>query len=150
LSETQSIANLANEHWRISNPTHNVVTEGLWLDSALLEHTHQLAQLTADRVHVVYQLDGMDIDGDVQEVRSVLACLQEAYRAAKTQESTTRPERYALLQRLADNRVMPSEMTVMLGVDLSIAERFAGNDHEARIARSLLHQIHTANERGHP
>jgi hypothetical protein len=135
---------LADEHWTISNPTHNVITEGLWLDSVLLEHTHQLAQLTTDRVHVVYQLDGADIDGDVQEVRSVLACLQEAYRAAKTQESTTRPERYALLQRLADNRVMPSEMTVMLGVDLSIAERFAGNDHEARIARSLLHQIRTA------
>jgi len=121
-----------------------VVTEGLWLDAVLREHTHQLAQLTADEVHVVYQLNGADIDGDVQEVRSVLACLQEAYRAAKTQESTTRPERYALLQRLADNRVMPSEMTVMLGVDLTIAERFAGNDHEARIARSLLHQIRTA------
>jgi len=144
LSETRSIANLADEHWTITNPSHNVVTEGLWLDSVLREHTHQLAQLTADQVHVVYQLDGVDIDGDVQEVRSVLACLQEAYRAAKTQESTTRPERYALLQRLADNRVMPSEMTVMLGVDLTIAERFAGNDHEARIARSLLHQIRTA------
>jgi hypothetical protein len=143
LSETRSVANLADEHWTISNLTHHVVTEGLWLDSALLEHMHELARLTADRVHVVYQLDSVDIDGEVQGVRSVLACLQEAYRAAKTQESTTRPERYALLQRLADNRVMPSEMTVMLGVDLTIAERFAGNDHEARIARSLLHQIST-------
>jgi hypothetical protein len=143
LSKTQSSANLADEHWTITNPTHNIVTEGLWLDSVLLEHTHQIAQLTADEVHVLYQLDGVDIDGDVQEVRSVVQCLQEAYRVAKNQESTTRPERYALLQRLADNRVMPSEMTVILGVDLSIAERFAGNDHEARIARSLLHQIRT-------
>ncbi|WP_255410983.1 hypothetical protein [Frondihabitans sp. PhB188] len=38
-------------------------------------------------------------------------------------------------------------MALMLGVDLQIAERFAGDDQEARIARRLLHQMSTTNER---
>ena len=41
---------------------------------------------------------------------------------------------------------MPSEMALMLGVDLQVAERFAGDDHEARIARRLLHQLSTTQE----
>lgn len=141
MSETASIANLAHEEWTITNTAHNVVTTALWLDVALTQHREELAQLTRETVQVRYQIDGVDIDGDVQEVRAVLDWLYEAYRVAKTYDITTRPERYALLQRLAQSRVMPSEMAVMVGVDVSIAERFAGADNEARIARSILHQL---------
>jgi hypothetical protein len=41
---------------------------------------------------------------------------------------------------------MPSEMALMLGVDVKVAERFAGNDQEARLARRLLHQLSTTQE----
>ncbi|POH69164.1 hypothetical protein C3B59_05870 [Cryobacterium zongtaii] len=122
---------------------HDVVTVDLWLDVALRRHTEGLAELTSVAVPVRYQLDGVDIDADVCAVRSALDWLHEAYRVAKTYDVTTRPERYALLQRLAESRVMPSEMAVMVGVDVSIAERFAGADDEARIARSILHRLKT-------
>jgi hypothetical protein len=143
-AETTSIANLANEEWTVTNAAHDVVTVDLWLDVALRRHRAELATITPELVAVSYQLDGLDIDGDVCAVRSVLDWLHEAYRVAKTYDVTTRPERYALLQRLADSRVMPSEMAVMVGVDVSIAERFAGADDEARIARSILHRLKTA------
>ena len=142
--KTTSIANLANEEWTITNTGHDVVTVDLWLDVALRRHTEDLAGITTEPVQVLYRLDGVDIDGDVCAVRSVLDWLHEAYRVAKTYDVTTRPERYALLQRLAESRVMPSEMAVMVGVDVSIAERFAGADDEARIARSILHRLKTA------
>jgi hypothetical protein len=141
LPETTSIANLANEEWTITNTTHDVVTVDLWLDVALDRHRAKLGTVTAELVTVRYQLDGVDIDGDVCAVRSVLDWLREAYRIAKTYDVTTRPERYALLERLAESRVMPSEMAVMVGVDVSIAERFAGADDEARIARSILDRL---------
>jgi integrase len=136
-----SVANLANEEWTITNAAHDVVTVDLWLDVALRRHAADLAERTGQLVPVRYQLDGMDIDDDVCAVRSVLDWLREAYRVAKTYDVTTRPERYALLQQLADSRVMPSEMAVMVGVDVSIAERFAGADDEARIARTILHRL---------
>lgn len=148
-AETTSIANLANDEWTITNSAHNVATVDLWLDGALHRHRAELATLTAELVAVRYQLDGVDIDGDVQQVRSVLDWLHEAYRVAKTYDVSTRPERYALLQRLAESRVMPSEMAVMLGVDVAIAERFAGADDEARLARTILHQLHTPERRTH-
>jgi hypothetical protein len=135
------VANLANEEWTITNTVHDVVTVDLWLDVALRRHTAELAERTGQLVPVRYQLDGVDIDDDVSAVRSVLDWLREAYRVAKTYDVTTRPERYALLQRLAESRVMPSEMAVMVGVDVSIAERFAGADDEARIARTILHRL---------
>jgi hypothetical protein len=141
LPETTSIANLANEEWTITNTAHDVVTVDLWLDVALARHRAKLGTVTAELVAVRYQLDGMDIDGDVCAVRSALDWLREAYRVAKTYDVTTRPERYALLERLAESRVMPSEMAVMVGVDVSIAERFVGADDEARIARSILHRL---------
>ncbi|WP_104198695.1 hypothetical protein [Cryobacterium sp. Y29] len=143
MSEAASIANLANEEWTITNTAHDVVTVDLWLDVALRRHTEDLAEITSLPVTVRYQLNGVDIDGDVCAVRSALDWLHEAYRAAKTYDVTTRPERYALLQRLAESRVMPSEMAVMVGVDVSTAERFAGADDEARIARSILHRLKT-------
>ena len=148
-AETTSIANLANDEWTITNTIHNVATVDLWLDVALRRHRAELASVTADPVAVRYQLDGVDIDGDVQQVRSVLDWLHETYRVAKTRDVATRPERYALLQRLADSRVMPSEMSVMLGVDVSVAERFAGADDEARLAREIMHQLNTVQRRGH-
>ncbi|MDY7530050.1 MULTISPECIES: hypothetical protein [unclassified Cryobacterium] len=144
MSEAASIANLANEEWTITNTVHDVVTVDLWLNVALRRHTEDLAGITSQAVPVRYQLDGVDIDADVCAVRAVLDWLHEAYRVAKTYDVTTRPERYALLQRLAESRVMPSEMAVMVGVDVSIAERFVGADDEARIARSILRRLKTA------
>lgn len=121
-----------------------MVTTALWLDVALAQHREELAQLTSEAVNVCYQLGGADIDVDVHQVRGVMQWLHEAYREAKAYDVVTRPERYALLTRLVENRVMPSEMAVMLDVDLIVAERFAGDDTEARIARALLHQLKTA------
>ena len=140
---THSIANLANEEWTITNAEHNVVTVDLWLDAALTRHREGLAGVTDQDVTVSYQVGGESIDVDVQQVRSAMVWLNEAYRTAKVYDVTTRPERYALLQRLADERVTPSEMAVMLSVDLTVAQRFAGDDTEARIARSILHQLKT-------
>lgn len=142
---TTSIANLAHEEWTIANLDHpTVVTCALWLDSALESHTAALKEVTDRPVRVEYRIDGADIDDAVQQVRSVMAWLHEAYRQAKTYDVTTRPDRYALLQRLAEERVMPSEMALMLDVDLTIAERFAGADVEARLARTILHQLRSA------
>ena len=67
--------------------------------------------------------------------------MHETYRASKRLEKETRPDRDALLKQLSVHRVMPSEMALMAGVDLSIAERFAGDEVEARIARQLLHKL---------
>jgi len=138
---TTSIANLANEEWTITNAAHGLVTTALWLDAALVSHREQLGQLTSEPVHVCYQLNGVDIDGDVQQVRAVMQWLHQAYREAKTYDVGTRPQRYALLAKLADSRVVPSEMAVMLDVDISLAERFAGSDDEAHIARAILHRL---------
>lgn len=146
---TTSIANLAGEEWTITNSAHNVTTVDLWLDGALRRHTEDLATITTAKMRVQYQLDGVDIDGDVQHVRAALGWLQQAYREAKRYDAAARPERYALLQRLADSRVVPSEMSVMLGVDVSIAERFAGADGEARLAREIMHQLTTIQRKGH-
>jgi hypothetical protein len=152
---TRSSANLVNDQWTITNPTHNVVTTALWLDVALERHRHEVAQFTTATVDVSYQLDGINIDGDVHQVRSVMQWLHDAYHEAKTYDTRTRPQRYALQERLAENRVMPSEMAVMLDVDLHVAERFAGDAHvdahvdgEARRARTLLHQLKTHRPNG--
>jgi hypothetical protein len=140
LSETVSIANLTCDTWTISNRTHNIVTESVWLADALRLHVRELGA-AAESVQVSYQLDGVDIDSDVREVRETLQWLHQAYQDVKRCDATTRPTCYALLERLADNRVMPSEMTLMLGVETKIAERFAGSEHEARLSRMILHNL---------
>ncbi|KPG82406.1 hypothetical protein [Frigoribacterium sp. RIT-PI-h] len=138
---TTSTAVLADEEWAITNHDHNVVTYGLWLDETLACHRSELAACTAATVEVRYVVNGVDVDLDVQKIRHVMHWLQETYRTSKRLERQTRPDRDALLQQLSVHRVMPSEMALMAGVDLSIAERFAGEDAEARIARQLLHKL---------
>jgi hypothetical protein len=142
-----SIANLVDNEWTITSTEHpDVTTCGLWLGETLTAHRAALRRYTRAAVDVKYRIGGRDIDGDVQHVREAMQWLHETYRVAKTFDITTRPERYALLERLSEERVMPSEMALMLGVDLKIAERFAGNDQEARLARRLLHQLSTTHE----
>lgn len=137
-----TIANLVNHEWHVTSPAFpDVVTCGLWLGEALTAHRARLGDLARADLEVRYRIDGTDIDEDVQHVREAVEWLHETYRVAKTFDITTRPERYALLNRLAEEKVMPSEMTLMLGVDVKIAERFAGDDQEARLARRLLHHL---------
>ncbi|ROS47921.1 hypothetical protein [Frigoribacterium sp. PhB24] len=138
---TTSTAVLAGEDWTVTNPDHEVVTRGLWLDETLTCHRSELAARTGATVELRYVVNGVDVDLDVQKIRRVMHWLHETYRASKRLEKETRPDRDALLKQLSVHRVMPSEMALMAGVDLSIAERFAGDDAEARIARQLLHKL---------
>jgi hypothetical protein len=142
-----SVANLVDNEWTVTSVEFpDVVTCGLWLGETLTAHREALGGRYGGALDVRYRIAGKDIDGDVQHVREAMEWLHETYRVAKTFDITTRPERYALLGRLASEKVMPSEMALMLGVDLKIAERFAGDDQEARIARRLLHQLSTTHE----
>ena len=138
---TTSTAVLADEEWTVTNTEHDVVTHGLWLDETLICHRSELAARTDATVELRYVVNGVDVDLDVQKIRRVMHWLQETYRASKRLEKQTRPDRDALLQQLTVHRVMPSEMALMAGVDLSVAERFAGDEDEARLARQLLHKL---------
>lgn len=142
-----SIANLAADEWTLCSRDSAVVTVGLWLDETIAQHRQELtsAGLTGP-LTLRYQLNGHDVDGDIRRVREVVEELHETYRWIKTTDTAARPERYALLAQLSEARVMPSEIALMVGVDVRLAERFAGNDEEARIARTLLH--HIASDRG--
>lgn len=142
-----STANLAADHWTVQNDDSAVVTVGLWLDETTAQHRKELtsAGLTGP-LTLRYQLNGRDVDGDIRRVREVVEELHEHYRHIKTVDTLARPERYALLERLSQSRVMPSEMAVMLGVDVRLAERFAGDDDEARIARAIFHQLNNHDE----
>jgi len=143
-----SIANLVGHEWVITSTDFpDITTCGLWLGETLTAHREELRRHSSSEPFVKYRIGGRDIDGSVQHVREAMEWLHEAYRLAKTYDVTTRPERYALLEQLSATGVVPSEMALMLGVDLQIAERFAGGDQEARIARRLLHQMSTINER---
>ncbi|HAQ9610433.1 TPA: hypothetical protein IYE61_002925, partial [Enterococcus faecium] len=114
-------------------------TAGLWLDEAIAEHREELAaEGVSGPLTLRYQLDGRDVDGEIRRVRSVVKELHEHYRRIKSADTLARPERYALLERLSAARVMPSEMALMVGVDVQLAERFAGDDEEAR---TLLHSM---------
>lgn len=141
-----SIANLATDEWTLRSRDSAVVTVGLWLDETIAQHRQELASagLTGP-LTLRYQLNGHDVDGDIRRVREVVEALHETYRWITT-DTAARPERYALLAQLSEARVMPSEIALMVGVDVRLAERFAGNDEEARIARTLLH--HIASDRG--
>ncbi|WIB72542.1 hypothetical protein [Curtobacterium sp. MCBD17_026] len=147
-TEAVSIANLANDEWTVRSVNRpEVVTVGLWLDDTLREHRAAcVAAGITGPVSMQYQLDGEDVDGEVRRVRSVVEWLHETYREAKNLDVSSRPERYALLERLSRSRVMPSEMAVMLGVDVHVAERFAGDDAESRIARAIFHQLNHHDE----
>jgi hypothetical protein len=136
-----SIANLAGDQWTVRSVDRPaVVTAGLWLDEAIAEHREELAaEGVSGPLTLRYQLDGRDVDGEIRRVRGVVEELHERYRRIKSADTLARPERYALLERLSEARVMPSEMALMVGVDVQLAERFAGDDEEARIARTLLH-----------
>ena len=138
-----SIANLARDQWTVQSVDRPaVVTAGLWLDEAIAEHREELAaEGVSGPLTLRYQLDGRDVDGEIRRVRGVVEELHEHYRRIKTVDTLARPERYALLERLSAARVMPSEMALMVGVDVQLAERFAGDDEEARIARTLLHSM---------
>lgn len=141
-AETVSIANLAHDEWTIRNTDHpEVTTVALWLDEALEQHTAQLSAVTTASLTIRYRLDGEDVNDDVSRVRRTVERLQRAYRDIQSLDVRSRPERYTLLERLSESRVMPSEMATMLGVDLHVAERFAGDDQEARIARMLFHHM---------
>jgi hypothetical protein len=143
-----SIANLVDNEWTVTSVQDpEVVTCGLWLGDVLDAHRAALG-VPCDAVEVRYQLAGRDIDSDVQHVREAQEWIYETYRLAKTFDITTRPERYALLARLSEERVMPSEMALMLGVDVKVAERFAGDDTQARLARRLLHKMHEPRQAG--
>jgi len=144
-----SIANLARDEWTVQSVDRPaVVTAGLWLDEAIAEHREELAvEGICGPLTLRYQLDGRDVDGEIRRVRVVVEELHEHYRRIKTVDTLARPERYALLERLSAARVMPSEMALMVGVDVQLAERFAGDDEEARIARTLLHSM-TSDRRG--
>ena len=140
-----SIANLAGDQWTVRSVDRPaVVTAGLWLDEAIAEPREELAaEGVSGPLTLRYQLDGRDVDGEIRRVRGVVEELHERYRRIKSADTLARPERYALLERLSEARVMPSEMALMVGVDVQLAERFAGDDEEARIARTLLHSITT-------
>lgn len=142
-----SIANLAADEWTLCSRDAAVVTAGLWLDETIAQHRQELASagLTGP-LTLRYQLNGQDVDGDIRRVRDVVEEVHEHYRQARVTDAGARPERYALLAQLSEARVMPSEIALMIGVDVRLAERFAGNDEEARIARTLLH--HIASDRG--
>lgn len=143
-----SIANLVDNEWTVTSVEFpEVVTSGLWLGETLTAHRDALG-VPCDALQVRYQLGGRDIDGDVQHFREAQEWLHETYRVAKTFDITTRPERYALLARLSEEKVMPSEMALKLGVDVRVAERFAGDDDEARLARRLLHHTSTNRNQG--
>jgi hypothetical protein len=138
---TTSTAVLEHEEWTVTNTDHEIVTHGLWLDETLTCHRSELAAHTGATVELRYVVNGVDVDLDVQKIRRTMHWLQETYRASKRLERQTRPDRDALLEQLSVHRVMPSEMALMAGVDVSIAERFAGDEAEARIARQLLHKL---------
>lgn len=144
-----SIANFAGDEWTVRSVDRPaVVTAGLWLDEAIAEHREELAAEGFSRpLTLRYQLDGRDVGGEIRRVRGVVEELHERYRRIKSADTLARPERYALLERLSEARVMPSEMALMVGVDVQLAERFAGDDEEARIARTLLHSM-TSDHRG--
>jgi hypothetical protein len=137
-----STANLTADHWTVQSDDSAVVTVGLWLDETIAQHREELtsAGLTGP-LTLRYQLNGRDVDGDIRRVRDVVEELHEHYRRIKVAETLARPDRDALLARLSAARVMPSEMALMVGVDVQLAERFAGDDEEARIARTLFHSI---------
>lgn len=138
---TKSTAVLEEEEWTVTNTDHEIVTHGLWLDETLERHRVELTALTGASVELRYVVNGVDVDVDVQKVRRVMHWLHETYRANKRLEQETRSDRDALLQQLSLHRVMPSEMALMAGVDVTTAERFAGDEGEARIARQLLHKL---------
>ena len=138
---TTSTAVLEHDEWTVTNRDHNVVTTDLWLDRALVRHRDELAAVTTAEVAVCYVVNGLDVDLDVQEVRGVMQWIHDSYRATKRLEQESRAARDALLERLGENRVMPSEMALMAGVDQTTAERIAGDEVDARLARSLLHKI---------
>jgi len=144
---TTSTAVLEHEEWTVTNAHHNIVTRGLWLDETLARHRAELSTLTCGDIEVRYVVNGVDVDLDVQQIRRIKRWLHESYRASRRLEKRTRPARDALLERLTAERVMPSEMALMAGVDQSVAERFAGDETEARIARNLLHQLGTTSTR---
>ncbi|HEV7948897.1 MAG TPA: hypothetical protein VGP24_03930 [Glaciihabitans sp.] len=148
MSTTTSIANLCNDTWTVSNLGCGIITQSLWLAEELRLHTEQMSAVLEEPVTVSYQLDGVDIDADLHEVREVLLWLQEHYRVAKRYDANARPARYALLTRLAESRVMPSDMAAILGVSAVSAERFAGSEHEARLARMILHRLRTGQVKG--
>lgn len=139
-----SIANLAADQWTVQSDDSAVVTVGLWLDETIARHREELTSAgLIGPLTLRYQLNGRDVDGDIRRVREVVEELHEHYRHIKTVDALARPERYALLALLSEARVMPSEMALMVGVDVQLAERFAGDDEEARIARTLFHSITT-------
>ena len=142
-----STAHLVDNEWVITSTEFpDVTTCRLWFGETLTAHRGELRRHSSAEVCVKYQIGGADIDGSVQHVREAMEWLHEAYRAAKTFDVNSRPERYALLEQLSADNVMPSEMALMLGVELQVAERVAGDDYEARIARQLLHQMNATRE----
>ena len=141
------MAVLEHEEWTVTNAHHNIVTRGLWLDETLTQHRAELSTLTGSEIEVRYVVNGVDVDLDVQQIRRIMRWLHESYRVSKRLEKQTRPARDALLEQLTAQRVMPSEMALMAGVDQSVAERFAGDETEARIARNLLYQLSTTTTR---
>ena len=130
-----------HEEWTVTNTEHDVVTCDLWLDAALTRHRDELAADTSAEVQLQYVVNGVDLDLDVQQIRGVMDWLYESYRTNKRVEQTTRAARDALLEQMSAQRVMPSEIVLMAGVDQVVAERFAGDETEARIARQLLHKL---------
>jgi len=138
---TTSTAVFERDEWTVTNRDHDVVTIDLWLDRALVRHRAELAAVTTAEVALCYVVNGLDVDLDVQEVRGVMQWLHDTYRATKRLEQETRAARDALLEQLGENRIMPSEMALMAGVDQATAERVAGDEVDARLARNLLHRI---------
>jgi len=145
---TLSTADLADGAWTITNTDDpSLVTVSMWLSDAIEEHTTAVTAATGRRVAFSYQLNGEDVDEDVCLVRDLHRQVEEKYRHAKLADLTTRKDRYRVLARLAASGATATEVALITGVAARVAERFTGDEPDARLARDLTYRVHHSPER---
>jgi hypothetical protein len=136
---TVSVADFDHDRWEIRNAEYPESTvRALWLEDALDEHRASIGRRSSADVVLRFAVGGVSVDDEVRFVRSATETLSRLRHEARRLARRCDPVRDDLLARFAEARLMPSEMCAILGVATQTAERFAGEESQARLARVLL------------
>ncbi|MEN0102244.1 MAG: hypothetical protein AAGC90_04895 [Curtobacterium sp.] len=142
-----STAALVDDEWVLRCVDYPAIEHhGAWLDDVVVQHRTMVHDFAGETPRIEFVVGDPSTASRIAAVR----CASERARAmraeARALEEAVADDRDALVARLTELNVAPSEIAEILGLSVRAVRDELGSDEEARIARRILRTLHHADE----
>ncbi|MFJ3384508.1 MULTISPECIES: hypothetical protein [unclassified Curtobacterium] len=138
-----STAALVDDEWVLRCVDYPAIEHhGAWLDDVVVRHRTMVQDFAGSLPRIEFAVGDESTAARIAAVRDASERARAMRAAARALEDSVARDREALVERLTELHVAPSEIAEILGLSVRAVRDEVGSDEEARIARRILRTMH--------